>query len=226
MTKGIFSTSVLFVINSDMKKVSIYLLIDPRTDEIRYVGKTEQKLSSRISAHIADKTLCHRTNWLAELKCAGLRPVGVTIETIEGEWPWQQEERYWISKLKAMGARLVNNTSGGDGVPDLPKETRERMRRVWIGRKHSPETIEKLKAARAKRITTAETRAKMSRTRRGRKITWGVKIAAATRKLTHEQVDQIKHRLADGERVCAIAAEFKMHRTSISKIKTGSYFVK
>lgn len=38
---------------------------------------------------------------------------------------------------------LTNATSGGDGVPDLPPETRQRMAQVWIGRKHRPESLKK-----------------------------------------------------------------------------------
>jgi len=59
----------------------------------------------------------------------------------------------------------------------------------------------------------------------GRKITWKAKLAEANRKLTKEQADAIVSRLQSGEKVSAIAAEYGMHRTSISKLKSGKYFV-
>lgn len=43
---------------------------------------------------------------------------------------------------------------------------------TWTGRKHSEQSKEKIKAARAKQIITDETRAKMSNSQKGRKITW------------------------------------------------------
>lgn len=204
---------------------AIYLLIDPRTDEIRYVGKTTQVIESRITAHLRDASPCHRVHWLNELKREGLRPKYVIVAECHGDWPWQNEERGWIRMLKHLGARLVNDTSGGDGVADLPPETREKMRRIWLGRKHTPETLAKLRAARARRVTTEETRAKMSASQKGRRITWGEAISEATRKLGADEAAQIKFRLECGEKVCDLAKEFGMHRTSISKIKMGTYFV-
>lgn len=35
-----------------MRKVKIYKLIDPFTNEVRYVGKTEKTLKHRLSMHI------------------------------------------------------------------------------------------------------------------------------------------------------------------------------
>ncbi len=206
------------------KRTVIYYLVDPRTDEIRYVGKTDQALASRVSAHMRDTAPCHRVHWLNELKAAGWRPFPVPIVALEGECSWQEEERYWIARLLAMGARLVNNTSGGDGVRDLPPEARARRAAVWKGRKHKPETITKLRAARANYVCTDETRAKMSRTRAGRTITWGDQLATALRKLSPEFAAMVKLRLDAGERVKAIAAELNLHRTTVSKIKMGTYF--
>lgn len=202
---------------------SIYCLVDPRTSEVRYVGKTEQRLESRITAHMRDTTKCHRVHWLSELRALGLRPVGVVLEDVHGAHPWQESERFWIQRLRSMGARLVNNTDGGDGVSGLPPETRQRMRAVWLGRKHKPETLQKLRLARRLRTTTTATRAKMSQTRRGRKITWGKAIAESIRKLTPQQLEEVSNRLKRGEMVKTLASEFGVHRTTISKVKAGTY---
>jgi hypothetical protein len=209
-----------------MGKISIYALKDPRTDKIRYVGKTNQSLKARISAHFMDKCKCLRIQWMGELKSLGLRPVFIILESLESETPWQDREIYWIAKMRSLGADLTNSTSGGEGTPNLPKETRERMRKTWLGRKHTPESIMKLKKARALRVTSDETRAKMSQSQTGRKITWIGKIAEANRKIDKETHDLIIKRIHSGEKVCELAKEYKMHRTSISKIKSGTYFVK
>lgn len=175
---------------------------------------------------MSDSKPCHRVNWLKELKKEGLLPIAVVLAEIEGAWPWQIEERYWIAKLKQMGADLTNSTDGGDGVDGLPEETRKRMALTWTGRKHKPETIAKLKEARAKRVTSEATKRKMSATHKGREITWGATIAEATRKLSREQAEQIRHRIHSGETVISIAKETGIHRTTISKVKAGTYFVK
>ena len=74
-----------------------------------------------------DKSKCHRANWLQSLKSKGLKPDIVILEEINGKWPWQESERYWIARAKKLGWPLTNNTSGGDGVPDLPEETRKKI---------------------------------------------------------------------------------------------------
>lgn len=201
----------------------IYALIDPRTGRVRYIGKTNQKPQSRLRAHINERAKCHRCNWIAELKREGFEPQ-ITVIEVCGRWPWQETERYWIRMFLLSGAKLTNNTSGGDGVPDLPPETRARMEKVWLGRKHTPETIAKLKSINLGRKVSKETKLKHSRAMKGRKITWTDKLAESIRKLDQPQVSAIQNRLRSGEKVMNLAKEFGLHRTTISKIKAGTYF--
>lgn len=170
-----------------------------------------------------ERSKCHRSHWLQDLKSRGLVPEIVIFEEIEGEWPWQESERYYIAYARANGWPLVNGTNGGDGVSDLSPESRERIVKTWKGRKHKPETIEKLCIARRLRTTSYATRAKMSATQTGRIITWGPKLSAATRKLTDDQVAEIRIMREHGTKVHVIAAQYGVHRTTISKIKTGQY---
>jgi hypothetical protein len=202
----------------------IYGLTEPGTCEIRYIGKSIRPLE-RLQNHINEPpSNCHRSHWIQGLKAMGLRPELTIIEAVRGSWPWQESERHWIAYGKANGWRLTNNTDGGDGVEGLPKEARERMVRTWRGRKHRPETIEKLRAARSMRpLHTAETKAKMSASQRGRKILWIDKVAAALRKLTRDDEADIRARLAAGERVTDLAKEYGVHRTTMSKVKMGTY---
>lgn len=205
------------------KPVHIYMLVDPRTDEIRYVGKSVNP-SERLNVHMNERSNCHRSHWLQELKREGLLPHMFILETIEGEWPWQESERWWIARLKAGGARLTNSTSGGDGVPDLPPETREKIRLASVGRKPSPEVLQRLSEARKGRKSSPETCAKHSRAMRGRKILWIDKIAERNRKISPETAAIIAKRLEAGELVKNLAIEYRIHRTTLSKIKLGRYF--
>jgi hypothetical protein len=210
--------------NDGRKRIFIYALIDPETGAIRYIGKTSQSMAARIAAHLQERGRCHRVNWLNSLKRRGLRPDHILLEVIDGHFPWQASEEWWIARGRVLGWPLTNSTSGGDGVPDLPPETRARMRLVWLGRKHSPEAVEKIRALKRLQRHGPETRAKMSLAHTGRKITWLDKIAEANRKITPDQAIAIRQRLASGETATALAREFGVHRTTLSKIKAGTYF--
>ena len=202
----------------------IYALIDPETDVIRYIGKSI-KPWDRLRAHVNEPpSNCHRSHWLQSLKAKRLEPLMVILESVRGEWPWQEAEKYWIARGWREGWSLTNNTSGGDGVPDLPPETRARMAATWKGRKHRPETLIKLGAWKRNKAST-ETRAKMSASQTGRKITWTATIAEANRKITREMVPTILARLQAGEGTQVLAREFGVHRTTMSKIKMGRYLL-
>ena len=121
---------------------------------------------------------------------------------------------------------MTNNTDGGDGVCGLPEETRKLMASVWKGRKHKPETIEKLKAARAHRVITEDTKRKQRESMIGRSITWGDKISKAVRKLTHEDVKNILDRFAAGEKLVDMAKEYGVDRTTMTKVRNGTYMDK
>jgi len=209
-----------------MKKIIIYALIDPRDNEIRYIGKTNQILSYRLSAHLREKLNCHRCHWINQLQSVGLKPIIKPIDEIPPERSWQEAERFWIKYFKIIGCKLTNNTSGGDGVPDLPKETRDRVRLAWFGKKHTPETIEKFKHRRpADYKHPEETKEKIRKAMIGRTITWKDKIALTNRKITAEQAISIKKRLESGEMVKDLAIEFFVHRTTLTKINMGEYFL-
>jgi hypothetical protein len=104
-------------IPKDIKvKTFIYVLKDPDTQEIRYVGKTIKPLKYRLTGHIysCKKEKNHRTNWIKSIIKKGKKPI---IEMIDF-CPWnksQELESYWIIKLKNEGCNLINATNGGEG---------------------------------------------------------------------------------------------------------------
>lgn len=95
--------------------VYIYALTDPRTNEIRYIGKTVQKPKDRLSSHVCPtrnkKTYCE--SWIKSLAKQGLRPTLVLIDRASDS-NWQYWERYYIDYYKKAGANLTNHTLGGD----------------------------------------------------------------------------------------------------------------
>ena len=202
--------------------IYIYALIDPNTAKIRYIGKSVRP-KERLKNQMNEVSNCHRSHWLQSLKSLGLVPHQVILQELEDDADWQSVEIDWIKRGRDLGWSLTNNTDGGDGVCNLPKETRERMAKVWIGRKHSQETIEKLKAARALRTTSDETRKKHSKAMKGRKILWADKISIANRKISKAQVVEIIDKLSKGIKIVDLAKEYNVDRTTISKVKKGTY---
>lgn len=112
-----FATEGAFFYGEVMKS-TIYALVDPRKkEEYRYVGKTVQKLSQRLSGHVyeAGKPDSHtyKTHWIRKLLREGVKPQIIKLETIDVEIDCEREI-YWISRLKKKGYKLTNGTEGGE----------------------------------------------------------------------------------------------------------------
>lgn len=98
-----------------METTNIYILIDPETNLVRYVGKANN-ISERYKAHLnkARKHQIHKRNWINNLRKKGLKPI-ISIIDIVPVKDWIFWETYWISQFKTWGFNLVNYTEGGDG---------------------------------------------------------------------------------------------------------------
>jgi hypothetical protein len=129
-----------------MATVYIYALTDPRTGEIRYVGKTVD-LKKRQNFHncpsMHQKGSCRRA-WVMELRELGLRPKLVSLEECS-EDTWQERERYWIKRYGGVG-KLLNVREGGEFNPPKTDEFKRSIGDQLRGRKR-PEVSEKLKIA-------------------------------------------------------------------------------
>src|SRR3989304_3863616 len=85
----------------------VYCLMDPRTDDVRYVGcslNPEARMSAFRRASGGGKNL---ESWLAELKAEGLEPTMQVVEETEKESRSFREE-FWIRHFGSHGAQLVN----------------------------------------------------------------------------------------------------------------------
>jgi hypothetical protein len=203
----------------------IYGLVCPLSGGIRYIGKSI-KPKERLQNHMNEKSKCHRSNWLASLKKDGLKPSLVIIETVPLDVSWQDRERYWILHGRELGWELTNNTCGGDGVVNLHPDSKERIRQAWIGRKHSPESIIRIGNASRGRTHTGKWKDDMREKMKLREITWGAKIAIATRKLSPQDQQDILGLLNAGVKNKDISERYGVHRTTVSKVKMGKYVVK
>jgi hypothetical protein len=99
-----------------MNYTNIYILIDPTTNEIKYVGKANN-IKERFKNH---KNRCRDSNtykrhWINKLRLKGLYPELEVIDIVPMS-EWHYWEKFWISYFKSIGCKLTNTTSGGDGL--------------------------------------------------------------------------------------------------------------
>lgn len=206
--------------------IYIYALKDPFTDEIRYIGKTIN-LKRRLSNECRETAKSYRCHWIQSIISRGKKPIQVILETLEPDADWQAAEKKWIAYGRAQGWPLTNTTEGGDGVPGISGESKERMLKAWKGRKHKPESLVKIGLASKGRYQSEETKRKRSEALKGRQFSDETrsKISANVSKLTDVQIEQIRDLLSNKVSQRVIAKMFGVHQTTISNINRGKCYV-
>lgn len=116
----------------------IYALIDPRTGEVRYIGKANNS-AKRLASHCRDakRRVTPVYVWIKELAEIGLKP-DMKIVAVVTDGNWQKAERQAIAEHSKNG-RLLNLAKGGN-EPFCPPEVRaknganvakSRNKRLW-----------------------------------------------------------------------------------------------
>lgn len=164
-----------------MRKVKIYKLIDPFTNEVRYVGKTEKTLKHRLSMHITtsikNKNKTHKEAWITQVYNKGKRPIIELIEEVDFS-DWQTKEIFWISQFN----NLTNICRGGlGGTGRVYTESEREEKSILIKRLISEGKI----------IYTEERNKKISESHKGKKLKDSTKqklrLANIGKKQTFEQ---------------------------------------
>src|SRR5690606_10935634 len=90
----------------------IYALIDPVTDEVRYIGKANDSVM-RLKSHIRDAKRRDYPvyRWINKLIGNGLMPIVKVLAITDN---WQEEEKRIIKHHKEIGCKLLNVAEGGD----------------------------------------------------------------------------------------------------------------
>lgn len=161
----------------------IYVLSDPETNEIRYVGQS-YKGTARAEHHWRHKHLrerhdyCH--TWIRSLLKKGLLPLVEIAEELDAVEQLNDAEKFWISYFRFIGCRLTNMTDGGEGVKNPPLSVREKQRSANIGNKNgvghkyvmSDDRKKQVGDQHRGKIETAETRLKKSLSQKKRWERW------------------------------------------------------
>jgi hypothetical protein len=132
-----YKRSILILYIKEKKKhmtYYIYALIDPTDGRVRYIGKTNN-LKNRLKEHIGSSKKkgfwTPKNQWIKSLLDNNLTPIISPIfETTKEEV--NKYEIEYIKRYRELESDLTNTADGGDGYD-------------WTGRKHSDDTIERLK---------------------------------------------------------------------------------
>lgn len=190
----------------------------------RYVGQTQFGAAYRLRRHR------HMSKYRDYPVCMWLRKHDdVVIDVLErvpvGDLQvLDAREVEWIARLRGRGHDLLNCDDGGRSMYTQTEIARQKRVRSGkdhynYGKHHSEETRKKLSAARKLRVTTEETKAKMSESSKG--------VKNHNSKLTPDDVREIR-RLAPTMSGVAIAAQFGITSANVSSIlkrKTWKHIV-
>lgn len=143
----------------------IYVLKDPRNDEIRYVGKSIHSSDERLARHLWPSSLTgnnHRERWIYSLVKQNLKPKIEVLEICQTPDELSKAEIFHIDRLIRMGVSLTNETPGGDGGGwKHTEESKEKIRKALTGKKKSEEHRRNIVLANTGRKATEETREKL-----------------------------------------------------------------
>ena len=221
----------------------IYLLVDPRTDEVRYVGKSTTG-ECRPREHVMPSRMAKDANtykgrWIKSLLVINMKPI-ILIREYQAEDDLGQIEKHWIESARAWGCRLTNLTNGGEGTSGFKhsEETRRRMSintlghaptKGFSGHRHSAESKAKTSATlrvdpnRRGRILSAAFIEAMHKSRLGTKASFETraKMSATRRGKKHPISVEARAKITaalTGKKRKPLSAE---HRAKISQALTG-----
>lgn len=123
------------VIAASRNVVKIYVLKDPYTLNVRYIGKTQFTLERRLQFHLSCAKIQARTyvhKWINSLEHSPI--IELLYETNQENWAFW--ETFFIEEYREMGYKLCNLTTGGEGQPGYKhtEETKKKMSIAVIAR--------------------------------------------------------------------------------------------
>lgn len=145
--------------------VTIYAIVDKASGIVGYVGATAN-LPRRVKQHLSGRSNHRKDIWLASL---GYNVDFVVLEKVESGMR-DEAERYWVEHYRRVGVDLYNETDGGSGMLGRPHKetTKQRISKGNRGKKRTSEMV----AAMELRVSnpSPETRERMSAAKRGKRL--------------------------------------------------------
>lgn len=91
--------------------MEVYALIDPRTQNVRYIGVSIDA-HARYKQHVRNtpnSSTRAKIAWIDELKATGLKPILAILETDVDQSHMYEREQYWIEMFSKLGQPLVHD---------------------------------------------------------------------------------------------------------------------
>lgn len=156
-------------------KFLTYGLIDPRTGELVYVGKSSSGMSRPYSHQTmyGNRGRTRKDCWAKKLLSEGLAPAILILEEYGTNEEALAGEIRLIAYFREAGFDLKNHTPGGEGKPGsmMPEERKAFLAARMLGTKLPPETLAKMSERRQGFKYTEESRRKMSESQKNRPMT-------------------------------------------------------
>lgn len=159
-----------------VSKYLIYALVDPRTKEWRYIGKSSSGLrrpkDHAKASELKREAHIHKTRWIQSLINLGLKYEILVLEEFENNENLYEAEHEWITEAKRIGVRLTNHSNGGSGMTGYrhTAETKARLSLTSKGRVVSEETRLKISIANTGKHMSEESKIKMSVAKKGKPL--------------------------------------------------------
>lgn len=156
----------------DTRPTLIYWLIDTRTNQPFYCGKTVNSAHQRRLNHKYEAAKGTRKIHARVRECGEHFRIQV-MEKVPYDGDWIAREKHWIYLLRGSFPDNCNSADGGAGAPGriVTEEQKAHLRALNIGRKHTPEAKAKVSAFLTGRKCSPETVEKRRQKMLGRKMT-------------------------------------------------------
>jgi group I intron endonuclease len=147
----------------------IYKITNKVNDKI-YIGQTIRSLSKRWKDHLYGATNCSKL--YKAIKKYG--PENFTIEEIDGansQSELNYKEWFLIYKFNSLDRdKGYNLREGGGSRGRLSQETKDKISKAQIGKKHTEKTKQKMSISHKGRVHSKEARKKLSKAHTGKKM--------------------------------------------------------
>jgi hypothetical protein len=109
----------------------IYGLVCPISNEIRYIGKSNDP-QRRLKDHLIDfrGVELGKAMWIRDLKMKNLKPELLILDEINIE-DWEYWEKFYISYFRGIGANILNTKPGGNGLSIANHMTFKKGQHPW-----------------------------------------------------------------------------------------------
>lgn len=203
---------------NETPKFLVYGLIDPRTNELRYVGKSSvgmrrPRFHSMPSGRMKPT---HTGAWLRQMWCEGKTiPSVLVLLSCASEAEALSKEIEIIALFRELGFSLTNHTDGGEGSSGYkPSEaTRNKQSEARKGCKCSEETKQKLSAILTGKKRSDEARRNISIAHKG------IKPSVEARANLSKALKGRKHSAATREKMSKSRMGYVMPETTREKLR-------